>query len=978
MVLVMVLPGGEIWGNRQDYGRFFAGQDLHLLASRMTIYQSGEGAEPILVFEGGFSLMIGANELFSDSAVVWLETLRSDYLGNVRFDYRAQVYLEGNVSMKQGVGALTTDLRQVVVEQGQALVARFLVSGEVFATAESKVDAEVSELAYLNIYQNAIAALEPVRPEPQIAKEAAVVKIEAEPAEVEKEKKAPEEKPEVKEVQFEYPITINALWEPGPQFEKSTMADGTDVTTVIGRFYLWQKQDEKGSALEFQADSAVIFHSKGQFNAGKETGHENVMPGGSVEAIYLSGNIIMTEGSRTIRAEEVYYDFANHQSLAVRAEMRNFDAKRGIPVYLRAQQLRQVSENVFNGDNIILTTSEFYFPQVSLNASRMVLTDTTSIDERTGKKVEDSSYDGIFYDVKMKLKDTTVFYWPKLRTNLERPDVPIRKIRVGRDSEFGTSVETRWYLYRLLGLKKPSGVDGTFAFDHFGKRGTGTGVDIDYKMKDYLGNVIGYVIRDRGTDDLGRTSDRKDLEPDQDLRGRFRFRHRHYLPYDWQATIEVSYATDENFLEWFYRSEFDIGKAQETLLHLKRLKDNWAFSFLSKFRITKHRQITEELPTIEFHLKGASFFDHKLTYYSDSRISRLRDRYPAKRVSGLPQQFYAFASTRHEVDMPLMWKTVKLVPFVAGTYGFEDQRGYFKDIEGTTVTPEEDAVWLSEIGIRLSTMFWKENQLIRSRLWDLNGLRHIVKPHLEAVLYQDSDKTAQMRNLINIGLTQRWQTHRKRKSRLESIDWMRLNLDATWVDKTLAPSVGPTRFFWNDPAIPIAMRRSNHKFGILRDSINADYVWNLSDTTTVLSDMNYDVRSGIVQQFNVGLSRYVHPDLRYYIGSRYLRAVVIDVPEPDNIHEEGSNSVVVAATYALNSRYTAIISQEYNFDFGENVESEITILRQYHRMYYGLTFSVDEARDRSSVVLSIWPQGVEELAMGERKYFGLSGLPRED
>ena len=209
-------------------------------------------------------------------------------------------------------------------------------------------------------------------------------------------------------------------------------------------------------------------------------------------------------------------------------------------------------------------------------------------------------------------------------------------------------------------------------------------MEVEYEKNNYSGNVIGYVINDRGTDDLGRTSDRKDLEPDDNLRGRFRFQHRHYLPYDWQAIAEISYASDQHFLEWLYESEFDVGKEQETLLYLKRLKDNWAFSILNKVRINDFAAKLEELPTVEFHLKGESFGGDRFTFYSDSQVSRFRQRLAVGDISGDPEQFFAFASTRNEIDMPFSWNTIKIVPFAANTYAFEDQKGYYTNLDGST------------------------------------------------------------------------------------------------------------------------------------------------------------------------------------------------------------------------------------------------------------------------------------------------------
>ena len=111
----------------------------------------------------------------------------------------------------------------------------------------------------------------------------------------------------------------------------------------MGRIYLWQKKDEKGGLLEFMADNAVIFRSPlAPEGKEKRIGNEDVLGGGDVKAIYLSGDILMTEGARTIRAEEIYYDFEAKKALAVKAIMRNFDETRGIPIYIRAVKLRQL------------------------------------------------------------------------------------------------------------------------------------------------------------------------------------------------------------------------------------------------------------------------------------------------------------------------------------------------------------------------------------------------------------------------------------------------------------------------------------------------------------------------------------------------------------------------------------------------------------------------------------------------------------
>ena len=961
----------------------FVGQDLHMAGQAVISHQLST-TEHILVFRDGFSMSIGANQFSSDSAVVWLmprsaQTAESTVLrkwrvdDRSRIDYKVTVYLQGSLSVKKAKGARMTSLTGTVIEQGRVMVVRFGVSGEVFVTADKRITADPRGLALyaeafsglrtVGIWPTSIEA-EPQELEPVIE----IVELE-EPAEVDAE-------PEEKEPQFRYPIHLQGVGEVAPKFEWD---EDAKIGTWIGRLYLWQKQDEKGGLLELQADNAVVFGSRQEPGSDeKRTGGEGIFGGGAMEAIYLSGDVLMTKGLRTIRADEMYYDFKQKKALAVKAVMRSFDVLEGIPIYVRAAKLRQLAENKFAAENITLTTSEFYLPQISFNASSVIITDTTSLDEQQGGASK-SSFDAQMRDVRLKMYDKTLFYWPFMRSNMQRSDIPLKSIHVGRDNTWGMLVETRWYLFRLLGLEEPEGTESTLALDHYGKRGFGTGIDVEYSKEDYFGRILGYVINDRGEDRLGRNSSRKHLEPDRELRGRFGWQHRQFLPYNWQLTTELSYISDEHFLEGFYRSEFYVGKEQETLVHMKRIEDNWGLSFLSKVRINDFANELEELPSAEFHWTGQSFFDDKLTFYSDSQVSRFRQRYAAQSIPAEPQQIFTFMSTRNEVDLPMTFDKTNVVPFVAGTVAYEDGMGFYRELDGGTAE-REDGVWFGEAGVRVSSQpYWKVFPDVKSQIWDLNQLRHIIMPYLTATVFTETDSVIEQRDTLNVGISQRLQTKRGTGDKSRTVDWMRLDMDVTWVNDSDDATAGADRFIWNKPFIPLVNgfstvlnpldrydRRSNNIFGPRRNYFGTDYLWRLSDTTAVLSDWNFDMQSGVTQQYNVGFSHLRWPDLSYYIGSRYLRRI-------DNGYgEKGSNAFTFAATYVLDPRYTLVYSGQLDFDYGKTIRSDITLLRRYHRVYCGFTFSADASLDRQAIVFSVWPQGVRDLGIGPRRYMGLS------
>ncbi len=115
----------------------FAGQDLHLQGGELISYQSST-SEYALVFDSGFSMSIGANQFSSDKAVVWVKSQIVEFRGVERVDYKARVYLEGNVGIEKGKATLAVDLNQLEAAGGGALVVRFDVSGEIFVTADKR------------------------------------------------------------------------------------------------------------------------------------------------------------------------------------------------------------------------------------------------------------------------------------------------------------------------------------------------------------------------------------------------------------------------------------------------------------------------------------------------------------------------------------------------------------------------------------------------------------------------------------------------------------------------------------------------------------------------------------------------------------------------------------------------------------------------------------------------------------------------
>ncbi len=785
---------------------------------------------------------------------------------------------------------------------------------------------------------------------------------------------APDQAP-MPDLASHFPIHFSAVDGESIRPQYDTLPDGSSVFTVQGRVYIWWQvydpRDSNMRLLEFYADAIVVFPKQAdpneepwyrRFDSGSD-----VLPLELVRGIYLSGDVTMAEGRHSIAAQELYYDVQNSRALALKVSLESYDAERGIPVFLRAEQLRQENDRVFSAEDTVLTTSEFYTPQLSLTAGRVVVRDTLGAD-RDEDTPAASGYQADLEDVRFKLYNTTLFKQSKATGNLVQPDLPLQGIRIGADSTWGATVESEWDLPKLLGLRRAEGTKSAFHLDYYEKRGPATGYDLAYQKDDYFGESIAYFIYDRGEDQLGRTASRRDLVPPQKERGRFTWRHRQFLPHHWQVTTEVGYLSDRNFLEQYYQGEAQAGKEQETLIHSKRIQDNWGLAFLAKGRVNSFQDQLEELPSAEFNWTGQSLLDGRLTFNSNTLVGNMRQKYDDSTVPTGSESAYTVFTTRNELDLPVSWSGWHFVPYVAGNFAYDDGDEYRTDGGGAAIPPESD-VLIGEGGLRLTApSVWNVNKDVHSRFWDLHQMRHVITPSMLAVGYVADKDAGEQRDLVRFGLSQRWQTKRGRGKKSRTVDWLRFDLDLTVLESSDQVSGNSNELLWNTPMTPLIDRFSQtappqdrrvaNTYGPNRSYMGAGVEWRVTDTTALLADGYYDVVGGVWRRVNAGLARVVWPDLSTYIGTRYMRDT------NNQLGQIGSNVFTFAATYRLDPRYAMVFSNQFDFKYGENIRSDITLVRRYHRLNYGLTFRVNESMDRTSLVFSLWPQGIGEMALG--------------
>jgi hypothetical protein len=670
----------------------------------------------------------------------------------------------------------------------------------------------------------------------------------------------------------------------------------------------------------------------------------------TLAGIYLDNTVVISRGQHKLRATSAFYDFTTDRALLIQPIFKAFQTDRNIPLYIRAAQAHQLNAREIVFKDAQVSTSDFATPSYAIAAAKLHIQDQTLYDE-DGRAISERVTSGEAQHATLQLGGVPVFYWPWLVADVSDTHTPLRRVNVGSSTRFGVGVETDWDVFRLMGLAKPHGVSAIMSLDYYTKAAV-AGLDVKYTRTDSKRDYYGYawlygVLDSKREDDFG---DLRENIPAPYARSRALMRHKEFMADDWEMQFELSYLSDRNFLEQFFRQEFYAGKEQETLLYGKKQRDNWAFTALLQVRIDRFLTQTESWPDLGFFLVGQPIADGRLTYYNETRLGLKRWRPDNAVGRDAESDLLVRGDTRNELDAPLHLGPFNITPYTVGR------------LTGWSEKPQdgENFRMYGQAGLRANMHVWRVYDDIHSRFWNVNGLKVIawiggagadpdqlfpMDPGIETYLGPTSGSV--------IGLHQRLQTKRGEPGKEQIVDWMRLNVFAMFLDDTTdtnrQPSVG--QYYFHRP-----------EYSRSPNSLLADYTWHISNTTALLSDINVNLRDGSIGQFNAGFAVQRDPRVRYYLGTRF-------------VDDMDTALGILGVSYRINRLYTVSFFEQYDFRFdgGKNLLSTLSVIRKFPRWYAALSMNLDKSLGGLGVYVTLWPEGVPEARIGSGRFSPLGG-----
>lgn len=686
----------------------------------------------------------------------------------------------------------------------------------------------------------------------------------------------------------------------------------------------------------------------------------------AVTGIYLEGDVAITNADYHFRGQRAYFDPRTSKALTLDAVFWTYDAERGMPLYVRADAIRQEAANQWAAKNVTLANVAFADPEFSIGARDITITREVSPTDRRARTYVEAE------NVGFRAGNTTLLSIPKVKGEVRMS--PLRDVQAGHKNN-SNYLSTRWDLFALAGVNPPEGNRADLLIDGWFERGPAAGADLSWRRSDMVGSAFGYYIYDNGTDKLtsGATIDHKD-----DQRGMILADNVWKLNDQWSLFFEGSYVSDPTFVDAFFEDMAETRREFTNSAYARRLDEKSLFSleargtfndFLpNEYLIQSQGYAVQRLPEAKYARVAQQL--GILSYTGEMSASRMNLVFneprlkdigfntkrrsqaafgldPNQRISTeLSQEGYTESSvtrfdTRHEIEVPLAWGPVNIVPFAVGRYTVWDTD--FSDFMDSG-NNENQRFWGSA-GLRVATSITHVNNSAESDLFDVHRIRHIIEPSAtiwvggttlnerDLPIYDDDVESIGNGTVFRVGARNTWQTMRGPKNARRSVDWIVLDTDYVWSSSNTPIDSPFGRFIEARPELSNFGEYTQGELSVL-----------LTDAVTGVGEILYDFDDHQIARASTGLRIDHGYGFSTFTEFRYLKGF-------------DSTFLSTGVRYELTRKYAVTSAMTYDFDKNKFQRVGVGIVRRFPQWTLSIDLDLDNIADDVGLGVALRPVG---------------------
>ncbi len=787
----------------------------------------------------------------------------------------------------------------------------------------------------------------------------------------------------------------------GAQQASDTQPARPPTITAEGGVTMQYQDPASRQTMDLQAERAVIFLREDT----NTTASPSQLNASEIEGIYLEGGVFAGNADWSVRSPKIYVDLVRDKMLMLDAVFWTVDQRTNMPLYLRADSVRQTSQGEFEAEKARIANSAFFEPDLSIGVSKLKVSvrnerpqprgllglvgsvssgfgDDGTVDdiepniEPGSDLVRRVHVDG--KNVTLRLGSIPILWVPRVKGDSDA--FPLKEVRIGDTNRSGLALQTRWDLYSLFGIDPIPNIKASLQLDYYGERGFAFGVSSSWNTPRHNGSLYSYLLpSDNGTD---ITSAGRKIPRDDETRGIIQFHDIWELQDPWTLVTKGTYISDEAFIP-----AFDEKRGRETvdfdsMLRLERTGERTQFAlelsgspndfFSAEHILQSPGYAVDKIPEASFVSVTHDPFEETMpgvfNYQFEASVGAMRLRFsePTAAEYGFDTVGLAMGAfgTAPGVSLADTQRALGLDEDTVGRFDtrhelsarfdagplrltpFVTGRITAYDTSFVTFTPTQtdDVRYWGAAGMTVSTTLTKVDDDASSDFLDIHRIRHIVEP---SVTFWQADSG------FAVGDTPIFDDDVEGLLRGSMI---RAAVAQTWQTKR----GGPGR--WRDADIL---------------KINTEYVWSSDRAgTTVIPDF-FSARPELSNPGTyLGSDIVFSPtDVLAFSGS-----VVFDLDQDQTArssagvlveHRPGFVSAIeyrdiraIDATYLfgrtsyeLTEKYTVSTSANYNFDRGDFQNFNASLNRNFQIGTLGISVNYDNIRSETSIGVVFRPFG---------------------